>query len=181
MGQEENIRRDILLEEYRELNESIRHRGSMFATVQSILISGSLLAVTFALREPNLDKLIDSGIFIVAIFFVVVAWLMHLTATRLDKLLFKRIHQIEQDPLVQMPYGHHKTYDDIKDQWWYKLRRQTWNIVFWSLTIFYVGMLIWNVSRSYDVSALAIVLLLAIAAGQLYCDIRTALSSEALL
>jgi hypothetical protein len=140
----EEIRREILIEEYRELNESIRNRGRQFAMVQSILISGSLLAVAFALRFlRDLDSPIVGCTLIIAILLVVFAWLMDFTTTRLDKIFFDRVHQIENDPLIKMEVGHHKLYEDkIKCSWWYFLRRLTWPAIFLTLLVSYITILV---------------------------------------
>lgn len=124
------------MEEYRELTEEVRHRGQEYATVQSILITGSLLAVTFALRERGqLESFLVSGIIIIAILLVFSALFMYYTTRRLDVVFLKRIKEIE--PQIPIEMGHRGLGDEILEMWWYKVRKLIWPFILATLLGFY--------------------------------------------
>lgn len=126
------------VEEYRELTEEVRHRGQEYATVQSILITGSLLAVTFALRERGqLESFFVSGIIVIAILLVFSALFMYYTTRRLDMVFLKRIKEIE--PQIPVEMGHRGLGEKILETWWYKMRQLIWPIILPVLLFYYVS------------------------------------------
>jgi uncharacterized membrane protein len=131
------------IEEYKELNEEVRHRGQEFATVQSILITGSLLAVTFALKEiQQIGRLFTFFIILVAIFLVISAGIMAYTTRRLDLIFMERIKAIENK--IPIEAGHTGLGDKILGTGWYKLRQKTWHLILLPLFIFYFSALALN-------------------------------------
>lgn len=131
------------IEEYRELSEEVRHRGQEFATVQSILITGSLLAVTFALRESQqIGTLFTFSIILIAIFLVLSAGIMAYTTRQLDLIFMERIKVIENR--IPIEVGHRGLGDKILGTGWYKLRQKTWHVILLPLLIFYFSALAFN-------------------------------------
>ena len=131
-------------EEYRQLVEEVRHRGLEHGTVQSILVTGSLLAVIYALQSnKELGRIFTALIIVIAIGLVVFASVMYCTTKKLDDLFTTRIKQIE--PKIPIEKGYRGLSQDILNERWYKVRRGIWPSVFTFLVIFY-GIILFVIS-----------------------------------
>ena len=152
--------RNALLEEYRQLNEEVRNRGQTFALVQSILITSSILIFTTTLNHstqiinvvlvnpppPSLiismlyyikSSILSSCISVLAAFsLVLIACLMEYTTRKLDDIFFERIHELEEQ--LSIIGGHHMLREKIKKEWYYKLRRALWPLIFTTLLLYYL-------------------------------------------
>ncbi len=95
--------------------------------------------MTFALKYlRDLGKLATTGTIAMAVILVIIAWIMDYTTTKLDRIFFERVHEIERNPLIEME-GHHKLYEEkIKCNWWYFTRKLTWPVIFLTLLVFYI-------------------------------------------
>lgn len=131
------------IREYEELNDEVRHRGQEFGMVQSILVAGSLLAVTFALRESQqIGSLFAFSTILVGVFFVLSAGFMAFTSRKLDFIFMERIKALEAR--IPIEFGYRGLGDRILNTWWYKLRKLTWVLVLTPLLVFYSFALILN-------------------------------------
>jgi len=128
-------------EEYRQLAEEVRHRGLEHSTAQSILVTGSLLAVIYALQSSNeLGRIFTALIIVIAIGLVLLALLMYYTTKKLDDLFMTRIKQIE--PKIPIEKGYLGLSQDILNKRWYKVRQGIWPFLFTFLLIFYIIMFV---------------------------------------
>jgi len=123
--------------EYRELTEAIRHRGRQYLLLESILISGALVATAALIRDPINDQpFVAKGTLVAAISMVIIGWLLHLTTGKLDKKFWARVHTIETQLGIQ---GHNKLYkEEIQKKWWFRLRTILWHSLFTILTFFFI-------------------------------------------
>lgn len=135
------LRRKMLFEEYRELTSAVARRGSQYATVESLLISGSLLAVSFVFSNIQfLEKAFVVTTLIASISLVFLAAALDITTTAIDSIFWSRIHQIEKE--VEIEVGNRLLYStEIKGKLWFKLRRIIWPAIFSSLLTFYFYLL----------------------------------------
>jgi hypothetical protein len=128
--------------EYKELTEAIRHRGSQYLTLESILISGAVVAIaalistTLESDPSGIKSFIGKGIWATATAMVVIGWVFHLTTSKLDKIYWTRVHDIEKTLGI---YGHHETYKGkIENKWWFTLRGGLWHFIYAMLTFLFL-------------------------------------------
>lgn len=131
----------VLKIEYEELTETVRHRERQYITAQSILTSGSLIAVTaifgFFGKEISEFVFVPKATLAGALFLIIMAWLIHIVTGKINKMFWNRIEKIEQQ--MGMRNGHHGLYKKLKKKWWFKMRvRNLWHVIFSGLTFFYV-------------------------------------------
>lgn len=126
------------LEEYRQLMGSLWSRARDYVTVQSILISGSLLAVTIALRSTDgIDKLTTSVVLIGAILLVILSGVYRQTTRKVNEIFWGRIHELER--LLGIEVGNRGLYEKrMKCTGWYYWRKHIWNLVLGILFIIYL-------------------------------------------
>lgn len=129
--------------EYQELARSVWNRGREYVTMQSILISGSLLAVSYVARNiTQMNLMIVRAVLFGSILLILLAYILYYTTNKINIKFWKRIHRIEN--LIEIEVGHHGMYEEIKSEGWFKLRRIIWDIILGSLLFFYVAALIWT-------------------------------------
>lgn len=81
---------------YKDLSEEVRHRGQMYATIQSIFITGSLLAVSFVLKDIlKLHWVLVVGTLLVAFLLVYSAKTLYETTKKLDEIFFEHMRKLE--------------------------------------------------------------------------------------
>jgi len=124
-----------LLEAYRELNETMRSRGSTALTIYSILLPGSLILATLSL-EPGvreearrvLPVLGAAAIPFGALLAGFLGLLYWMTVLRGEEDLWKQIHQLEHR--LGILEGHAKMRQIVQRRLWYKARRFIWPVSF---------------------------------------------------
>ncbi len=125
--------------EYKELTEAIRHRGSQYLTLESILVSGAVVAVAalISTSDPNgIKSFIARGTLVAAILMIAIGWIFHFTTSNLDEIYWTRVHDIEKQLGIQ---GHRMLYKEaIKKKWWFKLRKKSWQFIYPLLTFMFL-------------------------------------------
>lgn len=137
-------KKDARIREYEVLNNSVWNRGRDHVTVQSILISGSLVAVSFVARNiesANPSTLMFTQVVLVgALSLIVFSCFFYYTTKKLNDKQWDRINEIER--LLDIKVGHRGMYDEIKSERWFRLRRKWWYVLFGSLFFFYLIILL---------------------------------------
>lgn len=131
--------RKILLLEYKELTEAIRHRGNQYLTLKSILVSGAVVSVAALIGTSNIEAMrsfIAKGTLVAAFSMIVISWIFHFSTSKLDKIYWRRVHDIEKQVGIQ---GHNKLYtEEIENKLWFKLRKKSWEIIHGMLTFMFL-------------------------------------------
>jgi len=71
---------------------------------------------------------------------VIFSYVLYETTVRLDNLCFRRIHEIEKELGIK---GHRYVYEAVSNTSWYRIRRWTWPVFFWTLIIIYIYTSYW--------------------------------------
>jgi uncharacterized membrane protein YqjE len=131
---EKKPKTDSLIAEYEVMNEYVFRRENNTLLANSIMISATLLIVTFAVQ--NRDKLgmnillnlpnagfvpILGAVLILSLYFL---WL---TSSAIDGICFGRIHQIEDILHIE---GTQFVYEKAKTRIWFRARRNFWHPIF---------------------------------------------------
>ena len=133
-------RRMMLIEEYRQLTSAVARRASQYTTVQSLLISSSLVAVSIVFSGQSIEDTVKPAFLIASILLVVLACAFAITTTAIDSMFWNRIHKIEGE--VGIEVGHRLLYETvIKRTIAFRLRRLIWPAIFSSLLTFYFYLL----------------------------------------
>lgn len=143
-----SARREILIEEYRNLNKTIENRGSSALLLDSIMIPSSLLLVSFAvvnrlsLGISLVYSLPVAGFVpLLTLSLIIVPYFFHYSSNKLDDVCFGRIQEIEDE--LEMEGGNLYVLKMVEDACWYKWRKNMWHVVFWFLTVAYIFISIW--------------------------------------
>jgi hypothetical protein len=125
--------RKNLLEEYRTLHDSIYRRGATMQTVNSILLPSSILIIGLAIEyRESINSLFPIGIHASGFLPLFSALLLSITffftwtAGKINHICFNRIHEIEKVLEIK---GHRYVFSQIKNSWWWKLRKSVWWIL----------------------------------------------------
>jgi hypothetical protein len=133
-----------LLEEYNVLNQANNSRWSDTLLVDSIMIPSSLLTISWALIERNTLGWIDIAGFriplagvlpILALTLIFIAYMTHLSTSKLDDFYIKRIEKIED--LLKIS-GHTFIHNKVREKKWWKIRLKSYHVFFWILIISYI-------------------------------------------
>jgi len=129
--------------EYQELTKSIWNRGRDYITLQSILISGSLLAVSYVARNiTEMNLMIVRGVLFGSILLILLAYAFYYTTKKVNRLFWDRVDKLED--LIGIEVGHHGIYGRIKKEKWFQLRRIIWDVILGILLFFYLLALAWT-------------------------------------
>ncbi len=126
----------VLIVEYRVLNNAVWERGRASWLVNSVLIPSSILVVLQVIINRNTLGNVVSGLFSLLPFLLAFyCWLHHLFSNRVNKICWRRIHQIEEALGIQ---GNKRIYSEVKTRWWYPVRTSMWSILFFLLITIYL-------------------------------------------
>jgi hypothetical protein len=145
---EMSSRREVLIEEYCNLNKTIENRVSSALLLDSIMIPSSLLLVSFAIANRLglgtslvYDLPVAGFVPLLTLSLIIIPYFFHYSSNKLDDVCFDRIKAIEDE--LEIEGGNLYVLEMVKDTLWYKLRRNMWHIVFWFLIVAYVFISIW--------------------------------------
>ena len=133
-AEKKELHMDSLIAEYKVLNEYVWRRENNFLLSNSIMISATLLAVTFAIE--NRDKLGMNVLFnipnagfvpIIGIVLISALYFLWLTSSALDGICLDRIHEVESILHIE---GTHYVWEKAKSRVWFKPRRYLWHPIF---------------------------------------------------
>jgi len=131
------------LVEYGELTKSTWNRGRDYLMLQSILVSGSLLAVSYVARNiTEMNLMIARGVLFGSILLILLAYVFYYTTEKIDNKYWDSIHKIEH--LIGIEVGHHGLRDQIEKEWWFRLRKLNWDVILGTLGFFYALALAWT-------------------------------------
>jgi len=145
-----------LIAEYNVLNNAVASRSSAALRLDSIMIPSSIAVLVFAvqfrvelgkaLMLKQLGKVPSAGsIPLLALILVVIPFLNHWTANKLDEKYFERINEIEKILCIE---GRHSIYNNIRDKRWFKIRLKMWKIFFGLLILVYLAVSAWLFYRT---------------------------------
>jgi len=143
-----------LVLEYKTLNEAVSKRGSDTVLVESIMIPASTLVL--ATMIENIEKLGKSTIIpwlkipvimpIISLVIILVPLTIRYTTNRLDEVQQGRIRCIEKQLGI---YAHRYTYNKIKCQTWYKIRKRIIYCFYLALIMIYIGAIMWTWTHEF--------------------------------
>ena len=143
-----SARKDVLIEEYRNLNKTIENRRSSALLLDSIMIPSSLLLVSFAISNRlNLgisliyNLPVAGFVPLLTLSLIIVPYFFHYSSNKLDAVCFDRIQEIEDE--LEMEGGNLYVFKMIEDTCWYKCRKNMWHVVYWFLMVAYLFVSIW--------------------------------------
>lgn len=122
--------REILLEEYKILCDSIYRRSATMQTIHSILLPSSIIIVTIAVEfQESLNAIsffhinVSGFLPLFSVMLLLVSLFFSFTTSKTNRICWSRVHEIEKILGIK---GHRYVYSKIQNTLWWKIKRPLW-------------------------------------------------------